>query len=91
MKKHLQTGSHVVALSLVVLVLGVVAFAGYTVMNRTKKTPTETATGTNITTPKTIETKADLQATAKSLDTASSDLNSGLDDSSLDSSMSDLL
>jgi uncharacterized protein (UPF0333 family) len=91
MKNGKQAGSHVVALSLLVLVLGVVVFAGYTVMHHAKKTDNQTTASTQTTAPKTIQTKADLQTTAKSLDSSSSDLNTGLNDSSLDSSMNDLL
>ncbi|HSX43214.1 MAG TPA: hypothetical protein VLF59_03960 [Candidatus Saccharimonadales bacterium] len=91
MKRLNQSGSHIIALALVVLALGVVGFAGYKVMQRNQKSPVVTANGTNIAIPTTIKTKTDLTVTAKSLDSASAELNSSIDTGSLDSSMNDLL
>jgi hypothetical protein len=88
MKRLNQAGSHVVAIGLVVLVLGVVGFAGYTVSQHNKKPDTTAAT---LAAPKTILTKTDLNETAQSLDDVSADLNSSVDGSTLDSSIDDLL
>jgi hypothetical protein len=85
-----QSGSHVVAVVLLVLVLGVIGFAGYTVMQRDKKT-SDTTTNTTADMPAAINSKADLNTTAQSLDSDASNLNGGVDGSTLDSSMDALL
>ena len=94
MKRLNQTGSHVLGIALLVLALGVVGFAGYKVMNANKTTDTTTSTTTTTTSdtaPSSIKNTADLTQAAKALDSSSSQINSGLDDSSLDSSMNDML
>jgi flagellar basal body-associated protein FliL len=92
MKRLNQSGSHIVALLLLVVVLGVVGFAGYTVMHRDKKPSADTTAATTSTdVPSAINSKADLSTTATSLDSDSGSLNSAVDDTSLDSSMNDLL
>lgn len=90
MKKLNQSGSHIIAIALVIAVLGVIGFTGYTVMNRSHK---DAATNGDVsaTVPATITTQADLSATARSLDNASSQLDSNINTSSLDSSINDLL
>ena len=90
MKRLNQTGLHIVAIGLVVLVLGVVGFAGYTVSQHNKKANT-TATSKALLAPKAIQTKADLNAAAQSLDDISTDLNNSVDGNTLDSSIDDLL
>lgn len=91
MTRSKQSGSHVLALALVVLVVGVVAFAGYSVMQRNKTSKDATKSDTTVAAPEAITTESDLTATSQSLDDSSAGLNSSLDDSTLDSSMNDLL
>lgn len=92
MKRLNQTGSHVLGIALLVLALGVVGFAGYKVMNANNKDDTTTATTqTTSTDSGSIKDAADLNKAASTLDSSSSQVNSGLDDSSLDSSMNDML
>lgn len=89
MNRFRQSGSHVITLSLLVLVLGVIGVTGYVVMQRQQKAmPTSDI---KLSVPKTVESKADLDATAQSLDDASADLDSSLDGSMLDDSMNKLL
>lgn len=91
MKRLTQSGSHVIALALLIVALGAVVFTGYTVSHRNKKTPVASTNAQTAGVPATIKTKADLAATATSLDNASASLNSSVDTGSLDSSMNDLL
>jgi hypothetical protein len=89
MKRLNQSGSHILGIALFVLVLGVVAFAGYTVMdtNKHKTQPTTTAT----TQSDAIQNTADLAAASDQLDSSSAQVNSNLDDSSLNNDLNDLL
>lgn len=73
--------SHIVLIGLII-VLGVVGFAGYRVMNANKD---ETAT----TVPSKIESKKDVQQAQKSLD--SDNLDSDLNTADLDKDLNDLL
>jgi hypothetical protein len=93
MKRLNQTGSHVLGFALLVLALGVVGFAGYTVMNANKSTDTTTATTTKTSSaaPGSIQNTADLNQAASALDSSSAQVNSGLDDSQLSSSLNDML
>lgn len=91
MKTVQQSGSHVIAIAVGLLALSVVAFTGYTVLLRNRSAPATRANGTRLTSQAAITTKADLDRTARSLDTASADIDSSVDASSLDSSLNDLL
>lgn len=93
MKQLNQTGSHVVGLALLVLVLGFAVFAGYAVSHHTKDaTTTASTTGTKTAVaPGSIKNAGDLQQTAQALDTASSQLNSGLDDSGMNADLNSML
>ncbi len=88
MKRLTQTGSHIVALAVGILVVGIIAFAGYTVTQR--QSDTTTASTTRTTTANTAS-DADLTSAADELDTSSSQVDSGLDDSSLDADLNDML
>jgi hypothetical protein len=93
MKRLNQSGSHILAIALFVLALGFVGFAGYKVSQHGSK-PQQTAVtanGTALNAPATIDSKADLSTTAKSLDNSSADLNNSVDGDTLNSSMNDLL
>lgn len=91
MKMHRnQTGaSHVVAVLVVVLV-AVISFAGYRVMQASKDTASTPTNSTVATTePAKIQSKADVTATTKALDSDTSDAN--LDPSQLDGDLNSLL
>ena len=87
MRRLNQSGMGHVALLLVVVVVAVVAFAGYRVWSaqQDSATPTETATTTS------IQSKADLVETSSVLDDTSSDLNQAFDTSALDEDIDSLL
>lgn len=91
MKRLNQTGSHVLALGLLIVVLGVVGFTGYTVTHHKAKTVTNSSASTAAQVPATIQTKADLTATAQSLDNAAADVNSSVNGDSLNSNLNDML
>ncbi len=90
MRKLSQSGFGHVALVLLVLVLAVVGFAGYTVWKAGQKTDTSN-TGQQASLPATIKTEADLTQTSKFLDETAKELDSSLDPSGLDSSINQLL
>lgn len=87
MKRLNQSGSHIIAVAVGILVLGVVAFAGYTVMQRQDKTSTTTST----TTSSTAGEDVNLDDEATTLDDSSSQVDNGLNDSELDSDLNDML
>ncbi|HSX05544.1 MAG TPA: hypothetical protein VLF69_03705 [Candidatus Saccharimonadales bacterium] len=92
MKRLNQSGSHIVGLALLVLALGVIGFAGYKVEQAHNKTATATTQSTASTTaPATIANTADLQQTSAALDDASTQLNAGLDDSSMNADLNSML
>jgi hypothetical protein len=91
MKRLDQTGSHVVGIMLLVLVLGFIGFAGYKVMNTNKTATNKLSATAPATTPAAIQNTADLTQAASALDSSSAQVNSGLDASQLDSSLNDML
>lgn len=91
MKRLNQSGSHVVVLVLGLLVIGVVAFGGYRVTHTTDSSDTSAPLTAKTATPATISDKADLTATAKSLDDSSADLNSSVNGDSLNTDLNALL
>lgn len=87
-----QTGSHLVAVLVGLIVLGGIGFAGYTVMSRQNdSTTTSNVASTSSTVPASIKTTADLTTTAHALDNASSQVDGQLNDNSLNSDLNDLL
>lgn len=89
MKRLNQAGSHIIAVAVGVLVVGVIAFAGYTVASRqdaATDSPTASAQKSSE-----INSTADLAVTANELDAASTGVDSDLNDSSLDADLNDLL
>jgi endonuclease V-like protein UPF0215 family len=93
MKRLNQSGSHLLALLVGLVVIGGISFAGYTVVhhqNATSSAGTPVATS-NDNAPASIKTTADLTATAHALDTASGQVDGSLNDNSLNSDLNDLL
>lgn len=91
MKRLNQSGSHILGFALLVLALGVIGFAGYKVQqahNKTADTVSQTAAAKA---PATINTTADLTQTSQSLDSSSSELDSSLDDTTLDADLNSML
>lgn len=91
MKRLNQSGSHLVALLVLVLALGVVGFAGYKVNQARNDSGTLTAAKVTDTTPATLTTTADLDKTSQSLDDSAAQLDNNLDDSSLDTDLNAML
>lgn len=87
-----QQGSSVIAISLIILVAAVIAYAGYMVMNKQAKTPASTTntTAQSNTTPEKVENAADVNAANKSLDEMDAQLDSDLNTSSLDEDINSL-
>jgi uncharacterized protein HemX len=85
-----QSGSHVLAVALVVLALGVVGFAGYKVQQAHTATYTVTHTAAE-STPASIKGTADLNQTSQALDDSSAQLDSSLDDAALDADLNSML
>lgn len=88
MKRLNQSGSHILGLALLIVVLGVIGFAGYTVMNKSND---KSATTTASTQSEAIQNTADLTKASNELDSSSTQVNSNLDDSTLNSDLNDLL
>lgn len=96
MKRLNQTGSHVIAIAALVLALGVIGFAGYKVSQSNNKPVSTSSTTVSTQTkppvvPTTIGSTADLQQASSVLDQSSSQLNSNLDDSSLNADLNSML
>ncbi len=88
MKRLNQSGSHVVALLVVVAALAIVGLAGYKVMQARNTVDTQ-QTAAQV--PAAINNAADLQQANKVLDDSSAQLDSGLDDSQLDADLNSML
>lgn len=87
-----QTGSHLLAALVGLVVLAGIGFAGYTVMHhQPAATTSTTTTASSSTVPASIKTTADLTTTEHALDNASSQVDGSLNDNSLNSDLNDLL
>lgn len=93
MKKLNQTGSHLLAVLLFVVVVGVIGLAGYKVWqnNQTSTDTTTNQTKTAATVPNTINNNTDLTNVGKVLDDSSSQLDGSLNDNNLNTDLNDLL
>lgn len=86
-----QSGSHIIALSLFILVVGVIGFTGYRLWQLQQPSTASTTHTATASVPQSIKTTADLTQAASALDDASSQLNSGLDDSALNADLNSML
>lgn len=82
--------AHLAAIA-VVLLLGVVGFAGYKVVSMNKAADSASSVVADSSAPESITTKADLAQTEKALENTSAGLDSGLNDSALDADLNDML
>lgn len=90
MKKSHQSGFEAVGVLVVIVVLAVIGFAGYAVWKRSHHTTDSTASSSSGV-PATIKSKADLDKATSALNASAADVNSSLDDSSLNSDINSLL
>lgn len=89
MKRLNQSGSHVLAVLVVVAALAVVGLVGYRVQQSNKQNDVTASTTSKV--PTAISTKTDLSTTSKALDQSSAQLDSGLNDTSLDADLNSML
>jgi len=87
MKRTNESGSHLIAVSLGIVVVAVIGFAGYRTMHHTAQ---PVATKEAVSAPATINNRSDLEQAAQSLDSSTSDINSGLNTDELNTDLSDL-
>lgn len=80
-----QGFAHVVGLAVLVLVLAVIGFAGYKVMQSQKSNDSTTTTTTTSAVQQKIDAQPTLKAVDQSLSEATSALNSGFSTTTLDS------
>lgn len=89
-----QTGIGHIVVIMALLMVGVVGFAGYKVVTKQPAQSTAVRGSSqvdSIAVPAKISTKADLETTTKALDGSSTQVDSGLNDNSLDADLSDML
>ncbi len=93
MKRLNQSGSHIIAIMLLVLALGVVGFTGYKVQQAHNKTDSsnQTKTTAQAAIPKTVTNTTDLQSVGTVLDQSSAQLDSSLDDGQLNADLNSML
>lgn len=91
MKTSNESGSHLIVVALGILFVGVLAFAGYRVYQMQMASNGASDTTASVTVPAKITNTASLTQTANALDASSSQLNSNLDDTSLDSDLNAML
>jgi hypothetical protein len=89
MKRLNSAGSHIVAIAVGILVIGVAAFGAYAVQHQNSSTDTTTASTSSSSGD--INNTADLTKAATELDSSSTQVDSSLNDASLDSDLNDLL
>ncbi len=86
-----QSGFEAVGMIVAVLLISGVSFAGYKVWHASQVSNTQSATASRSAIPATIKTKADLSTTNRVLDNSASQLDAGLNDSSLDADLNSML
>jgi predicted negative regulator of RcsB-dependent stress response len=92
MKRLNQSGSHLLAALVFVLVVGVIGLAGYKVWQNNQTTDTgNTPTKTAATVPTTIKNSADLTSVSKVLDSSATQIDGSLNDTTLNTDLNDLL
>jgi hypothetical protein len=92
MRTHLnQAGVGHIAAVFVIVFLGVAGFAGYKVVTMNKAASTTSTVTFSPKVPKTITSKADLAQAGKALDSTSAQVDSSLNDNSLNADLNDLL
>lgn len=88
-----QKGFEPISLILIVVLIAVVAFAGYKVvtMNRTADSAATTSTGQEAGAPEKINNKEDLEQTDKALNESDAELDKNLNDEQLDADVDSML
>ena len=89
MRRWNQSGLGNIAILLLVLVVAVVAFAGYKVADSTKVKPAVSTATTQASAPKAITSTADVEQAEASLDSANAD--SSINPDQLDQDLNELL
>ncbi|MDB5166621.1 MAG: hypothetical protein JWM37_693 [Candidatus Saccharibacteria bacterium] len=84
-----QAGSHIIAIAVGIVILGVIGLAGYRVLQHDNPMADSAAKTPSV--PASITSKDDLKQTAASLDGSSVDVNNSVDGSSLDENLTDML
>lgn len=85
-----QSGFEIVGVMVALLFVGVVAFAGYKVVNLNKSASTVSDSSSS-SAPDSIKTKGDLETTNKALTESGTQLDSNLNDSALDADIDSML
>jgi heme/copper-type cytochrome/quinol oxidase subunit 2 len=85
-----QAGFEAVGVLVAILIVAVIGFAGFKVMHMNKAADSQQS-ASQPAVPAKIQTKSDLSQTGKSLDAASGQLDSSLNDGSLDADMDAML
>lgn len=91
MQKTRQSGSHIIAVALFLLVVGVVAYTGYKVYQMQRPAQGPSTQAANVAVPQKITSSADLSQAATSLDSATASLNTSLDSSVLNADINNML
>jgi predicted negative regulator of RcsB-dependent stress response len=91
MKRFNQQGSLHLGVLLAVVVVAVVAFAGYRVWSSGQDKTTQTASTQSTGVPAEIKTKADLTQTSKALDQTGTELDATMNDATLDGDINSML
>lgn len=87
-----QSGFEAVGLILVVVVVAVIGFAGYTMMNLDKAADSSASVSTGQSSePDSLKSQSDLKKTDAALEASGSELDQNLDDGSLDADLETML
>ncbi len=91
MRRSSESGSHLIALALAIVAVGVIGFTGYRVWQMQQAATTDTAGNTSATVPAAITNTASLNQASSALDQSSAQVSNNLDDSGLDADLSSML